>query len=93
MPVKPKQTIIVPQTTFDAYWMQEIRIHAHEVGGDATAHVVLRPYNKTTGEISLDSKHVTVNDILKRAVGGDKVLGAALKAIEAAVQAEIDKEA
>ena len=92
MPVKIKNKIVIPQKELDSYWMEEIRISAVAVNGQAHATVIMRPYNKTTMEAGNERKVVNIRDIMAKIAAGNKKLGAALKTIQDAVQAEIDAE-
>lgn len=67
MPILIEQPIVVPEKTFDKYWICSITINAASPTSEADASVLLLPYNGQTGE-TFDSgiKPLQIKDIMAK---------------------------
>ena len=68
MPINIKDPIIVPQKTFDKYWVCAINISAPSPLSEATAEVTFLPFNSTTGEVlATGGVPMHIEEIMKKA--------------------------
>lgn len=66
MPVTPIEPIVIPQRTFDKFWLTHIAISSPELNGEAAASVALMPYNDL-GEKAEICQSIVINNIMAKA--------------------------
>lgn len=60
-------TITVPTLTYDSVWIRSLSVNSSTALMPINAHIVVSPFNSTTGEISNVTTHIQIPDVMATA--------------------------
>jgi len=92
MPIKPKSTIEITAKSFDKLWSCSIQITAPRPGEEASACVLLLPYNDF-GEVSeADIQTLNIEGIMTKAQDASSNMAKAMYFLLAAIDDEFNAQ-
>lgn len=87
MPITPLNPIVIPEKVYTKFWVKEILISSPIPNAEATASIVLTPYNET-GEYADQFVQLNISNIMQKSLDQNSNIAKAMYFILLAINDE-----